>query len=230
MYGSCLPQALAMNLVWLPRAATSPFSLLNVTVVKARVLPTEDAGRAGQKLISEMECGSGGRTSVADGAGLEFLPDSAAVAQVGDCWLAGARVGQWHAGRPPFRSVDTPVANSPCEATASDPPRSTMLAIVPPWRIFKRFCGGQLAAMSRDTSQGATDRMLLCNLQLKIDLSWRRVCHPHLGLSVRQQKTQSRPSRRVVHMDPRACHNCQRMMPDWASSGTLTSAPGQTGS
>ena len=58
----------------------------------------------------------------------------------------------------PFRSVDTPVENKPRDATANEPPRSTrhnlakyhnfgttykdllpMLAIVPPWRIFKRF-------------------------------------------------------------------------------------------
>lgn len=39
-----------------------------------------------------------------------------------------------------FRSVETPVANRPREATAREPPRSTMLAIVPPWRIFSRFC------------------------------------------------------------------------------------------
>lgn len=38
-----------------------------------------------------------------------------------------------------FMSVDTPVANRPMDATASDPPRSTMLAMVPPWMIFKRF-------------------------------------------------------------------------------------------
>jgi hypothetical protein len=32
----------------------------------------------------------------------------------------------------PFKSVDTPVAKSPREATASEPPRSTILAMVPP--------------------------------------------------------------------------------------------------
>lgn len=46
--------------------------------------------------------------------------------------------GELH-GDPPLMSVDTPVLKTPCEATASDPPRSTMLAMVPPWRIFKRF-------------------------------------------------------------------------------------------
>lgn len=39
----------------------------------------------------------------------------------------------------PFRSVETPVAYKPMEATASEPPRSTMLAMVPPCRIFRRF-------------------------------------------------------------------------------------------
>jgi hypothetical protein len=39
----------------------------------------------------------------------------------------------------PFKSVLTPVANNPRDATAREPPRSTMLAIVPPWRMFKRF-------------------------------------------------------------------------------------------
>ena len=39
----------------------------------------------------------------------------------------------------PLRSVDTPVANNPLEATANEPPRSVMQASVPPWRIFRRF-------------------------------------------------------------------------------------------
>ena len=39
----------------------------------------------------------------------------------------------------PFRSVDTPVANKPREATAREPPRSTMQASVPPWRMLRRF-------------------------------------------------------------------------------------------
>jgi hypothetical protein len=41
----------------------------------------------------------------------------------------------------PLRSVDTPVANSPRDATASEPPKSTILAMVPPWRMLRRFCG-----------------------------------------------------------------------------------------
>lgn len=40
----------------------------------------------------------------------------------------------------PFRSVDTPVANRPVEATAREPARSTRLAKVPPWIVFRRFC------------------------------------------------------------------------------------------
>lgn len=39
----------------------------------------------------------------------------------------------------PFKSVDTPVANLPVEATARDPPRSTRLAIVPPCMVWSRF-------------------------------------------------------------------------------------------
>lgn len=42
-------------------------------------------------------------------------------------------------GKVPFRSVDTPVAKRPRDATAREPPRSTMLAIVPPWRMLRRF-------------------------------------------------------------------------------------------
>lgn len=83
--------------------------------------------------------------------------------------LGGAQREQRCRNFSPFRSVDTPVAKSPLEATASEPPRSTaiaeiskikeskekkvskkharldrrnaipMLAIVPPWRIPRRF-------------------------------------------------------------------------------------------
>lgn len=41
----------------------------------------------------------------------------------------------------PLRSVETPVAKRPREATARDPPRSTIEAIVPPWRMLRRFFG-----------------------------------------------------------------------------------------
>lgn len=37
------------------------------------------------------------------------------------------------------RSVETPVAKRPREATAREPPRSVMQAIVPPWRMLRRF-------------------------------------------------------------------------------------------
>jgi hypothetical protein len=40
----------------------------------------------------------------------------------------------------PLKSVETPVANNPRDATASEPPRSTMHARVPPWRMLRRFC------------------------------------------------------------------------------------------
>jgi hypothetical protein len=39
----------------------------------------------------------------------------------------------------PLRSVDTPVAKRPVDATAKDPPRSTRLASVPPWIVPRRF-------------------------------------------------------------------------------------------
>lgn len=39
----------------------------------------------------------------------------------------------------PLKSVETPVAKRPLEATANEPPRSTILAIVPPWRMLRRF-------------------------------------------------------------------------------------------
>jgi hypothetical protein len=40
----------------------------------------------------------------------------------------------------PFKSVVTPVAKRPVDATAKEPPRSTMAASVPPWIVCKRFC------------------------------------------------------------------------------------------
>jgi len=39
----------------------------------------------------------------------------------------------------PARSVETPVAKSPRDATAREPPRSVMQARVPPWRMLRRF-------------------------------------------------------------------------------------------
>ena len=47
-----------------------------------------------------------------------------------------ARASCYHS---PLRSVDTPVWKSPFDATANDPPRSTMQASVPPCRILSRF-------------------------------------------------------------------------------------------
>lgn len=105
----------------------------------------------------------------------------------------------------PLRSVDTPVANRPREATAKEPPRSTkhdcqpqrasarhvsrvssvpMLAIVPPWRMFKRFyieCQwwrvesrqGIESQMQMVASRYLryTYCMLLLNIQFKVDSS-----------------------------------------------------------
>lgn len=39
----------------------------------------------------------------------------------------------------PFRSVETPVAKRPRDATAREPPRSVIEAMVPPWSILSLF-------------------------------------------------------------------------------------------
>lgn len=57
-------------------------------------------------------------------------------------------------------SVETPVEKRPIEATAREPPRSTMLAIVPPWRVRRRFCGCQGGIGESDGGESETERLV----------------------------------------------------------------------
>lgn len=58
--------------------------------------------------------------------------------------------------RIPLKSVETPVANRPREATARDPPKSVMQARVPPWRMLRRFCLSGDERVSRQFSESAS--------------------------------------------------------------------------
>ena len=67
----------------------------------------------------------------------------------------------------PLRSVETPVAKSPLEATASEPPRSTIHASVPPCRMLRRFYTS--SARPREAIEMSANRMLLVDVELEID-------------------------------------------------------------
>ena len=63
------------------------------------------------------------------------------------------------------------MAYSPLEATASDPPRSTKLAMVPPWMILRRFCRYQSQGASRERSRPASRAaygVVLGDLELEV--------------------------------------------------------------
>lgn len=64
------------------------------------------------------------------GSALEKIARAASGAQICHCQISN--VVRDRESCVPFRSVDTPVAKRPDEATASEPPRSTRLASVPP--------------------------------------------------------------------------------------------------
>jgi hypothetical protein len=57
----------------------------------------------------------------------DFVPNGTPRAQVGNCISikSGQKGSRIIVRVAPFRSVDTPVANSPRDATANEPPRST---------------------------------------------------------------------------------------------------------
>lgn len=111
----------------------------------------------------------------------------------------------------PFRSVDTPVEKRPREATAKEPPRSTrgvrirdqlidiavqdilpMLAMVPPWRMFRRFY--QVSEVRQAPRRQArplfvlftlaqvwwTYSVLLLNVQLKVNQAGPGSCNTKL--------------------------------------------------
>ncbi|KAL8912744.1 MAG: hypothetical protein Q9171_002283 [Xanthocarpia ochracea] len=93
---------------------------------------------------------------------------------------------------PPFKSVDTPVANKPLEATAKDPPRSTgrrgvrlyiscnlsevtmdvpILAIVPPWMIPRRFYkkSGYISRLCGKDEEMVAYCVLFLDIEFEID-------------------------------------------------------------
>jgi hypothetical protein len=88
----------------------------------------------------------------------------------------------------PLRSVDTPVANSPRDATASEPPRSTILAMVPPWRMLRRFCGFHVSLLRTDMArrqEGVDLRddaygVVFFNREFEVDDSRACCCHTEL--------------------------------------------------
>ena len=61
-----------------------------------------------------------------------------------------------------FKSVDTPVANSPREATANEPLASTMLAIVPPCTIPSRFVWCLAMVREKVTRPGLAEWIVIC--------------------------------------------------------------------
>ena len=82
----------------------------------------------------------------------------------------------------PLRSVDTPVANSPLDATAREPPRSVIHARVPPWRILRRFFMIQHWIVEDDSCW--TNGVLLLNVKLEVDASRTGCGDAKLGLAL----------------------------------------------
>lgn len=73
----------------------------------------------------------------------------------------------------PLRSVETPVAKRPMEATAREPPRSTMLAMVPPCRMFNRFLSLLVGLGYNLGCLGCLPyRVVFLNIELEIYLSF----------------------------------------------------------
>jgi hypothetical protein len=70
-----------------------------------------------------------------------------------------------------FRSVETPVENLPMDATAKEPPRSTMLARVPPWRVPSRFCCFLVIRIENDPQLSYS--VLPLDVKLKVDSAGR---------------------------------------------------------
>jgi hypothetical protein len=80
----------------------------------------------------------------------------------------------------PFKSVETPVANNPLEATAREPPKSTILAMVPPWRMLRRFC---MLDQYERSAEGLVERkygMVFFNWEFEVYDSWACCCYAEL--------------------------------------------------
>ena len=83
----------------------------------------------------------------------------------------------------PLRSVETPVAKRPRDATASEPPRSVMQARVPPWRMLRRFCRGARSDATKVEELLAGERLygvLFLDVQLEVDNAWSGGCDAEL--------------------------------------------------
>jgi hypothetical protein len=72
-----------------------------------------------------------------------------------------------------FSSVDTPVENNPRDARAREPPRSTMDAMVPPWRMPRRFVCSFSIESSKLTFPGeaAVIRSLMSLLERRLTVA-----------------------------------------------------------
>jgi len=81
--------------------------------------------RSGHKILGNF--GEGFITLIAQYGGANFIADLAARVQIGN--FASISFGHKGSGRTnaPERSVDTPVAKRPFDATANEPPRSTVV-------------------------------------------------------------------------------------------------------
>lgn len=105
--------AILTYFVWLPLATISSLLFINLIEVYARVLP--NLSQVTSALIVS-----------------PTLPPELRYVTAFDCYHS---IKDRIEVVIPLRSVLTPVAKRPREATAREPPRSTIDAIVPPWRI-----------------------------------------------------------------------------------------------
>lgn len=72
-----------------------------------------------------------------------------------------------------FRSVDTPVEKRPRDASASEPPKSTIEAMVPPWRMPKRFVCSFWIESSKWTLPG--EAAVTRNWNLSLDYTGQKI-------------------------------------------------------
>jgi hypothetical protein len=80
----------------------------------------------------------------------------------------------------PFKSVETPVANNPLEATAREPPKSTILAMVPPWRMLRRF---YMSDQYNRSAEGLVERkygMVFFDREFEVDDTGACCCYAEL--------------------------------------------------
>ena len=116
--------------VWLPRATSSPCTFVNLMDVNAIVLPTAQ----GRQYLDESVMGvivSNLHLSQLTSALIvsPTLPPEPRYVTIAN---QKPRKVPWESVYgSPLKSVDTPVANKPREATANEPPRSAIQANVP---------------------------------------------------------------------------------------------------